>query len=52
VAKLLGDGIATIEKHDAPSVRGLRERVRTLMENGEGLVKFSGTNLAHFQKQM
>jgi integrase len=44
VAKLLGDEIATIEKHYAPFVRELRERVRRLMENGEGIAKFSGTN--------
>jgi integrase len=37
VAKLLGDTIATIEKHYTPFVRELRERVRRLMENGEGL---------------
>jgi integrase len=32
VAKLLGDEIANVEKHYAPFVRELRERVRTLME--------------------
>jgi hypothetical protein len=37
VAKLLGDTIETIEKHYTPFVRELRERVRRLMENGEGL---------------
>jgi integrase len=51
VAKLLGDEIATIEKHYAPFVRELRERVRRLMENGEGIAKFSGTNLAHFSSK-
>ncbi len=37
VAKLLGDTIETIEKHYTPFVRELRERVRRLMENAEGL---------------
>ncbi len=37
VAKLLGDTIETIEKHYTPFVRELRERVRRLMENEEGL---------------
>jgi integrase len=37
VAKLLGDTIETIEKHYTPFVRELRERVRRLMENGQGL---------------
>jgi len=40
VAKLLGDEIATIEKHYAPFVRELRERVRMLMETGEGLHQY------------
>jgi integrase len=48
VAKLLGDEIATVEKHYAPFVRELRERVRRLMETGQGIAEFSGTNLAHF----
>ena len=37
VAKLLGDEIATVEKHYAPFVRELRERIRSLMESGKGL---------------
>jgi integrase len=41
VAKLLGDEIATIEKHYAPFVRELRERVRSLMESEGGLAKFA-----------
>ena len=41
VAKLLGDEIATVERHYAPFVRELRERVRNLMENGNGLQVFS-----------
>jgi len=36
VAKLLGDTVATIEKHYAPFVKELRERARRRMENGEG----------------
>jgi integrase len=40
VAKLLGDEIATIEKHYAPFVRELRERVRNLMETGKGIHAF------------
>jgi hypothetical protein len=51
VAKLLGDEIATIERHYAPFVRELRERVRRPTENGEGIAKFSGTNLAHFSQK-
>jgi len=41
VAKLLGDEIATVEKHYAPFVRELRERVRSLMESEGGLAKFA-----------
>jgi integrase len=41
IAKLLGDEIATVEKHYAPFVRELRERVRNLMETDGGLEKFS-----------
>jgi integrase len=40
VAKLLGDEIATVEKHYAPFVRELRERVRHLMETGKGIHAF------------
>ncbi len=43
VAKLLGDTVATVERHYAPFVKELRERTRRLMENGEGLEKASGT---------
>jgi integrase len=42
VAKLLGDTVATIEKHYAPFVKELRDRARRFMENGEGLEKTSG----------
>jgi integrase len=44
VAKLLGDEIATIEKHYAPFVRELRERVRALMETGEGIHQYPERN--------
>jgi integrase len=44
VAKLLGDEIATVEKHYAPFVRELRERVRTLMETGEGIGQYATEN--------
>lgn len=46
VAKLLGDTVDTVEKYYAPFVRELRERVRRIMESGEGLEKIAGTNLA------
>lgn len=37
VAKLLGGTVDTIEKRCAPFVRELRERARSIMENGLGL---------------
>jgi integrase len=43
IAKLLGDTVGTIEEHYTPFVRELRERARSIMENGEGLEKNSGT---------
>ncbi len=39
VAKILGDTIETIEKHYTPHTKALRERVRKIMENREGLEK-------------
>lgn len=42
VAKLLGDEVATVEKHYAPFVRELRERARRILETGEGL-EITGT---------
>jgi integrase len=39
VAKLLGDTVATVEKHYAPFVKELRDRARQFMNNGEGLEK-------------
>lgn len=37
VAKVLGDTIETVEKRYTPFVKVLRERVRSLLENGAGL---------------
>jgi hypothetical protein len=37
VAKMLSDSMETVEKHDMPCVRELRERVRRIMETGTGL---------------
>src|SRR5258708_29211114 len=53
VAKLLGDEIATVEKHYAPFVRELRERVRGLLEGPGGISQYaqnmpaSGTTKIH-----
>ena len=41
VAKLLGDEIATVEKHYAPFVRELRERVRGLLEGPGGISHYA-----------
>jgi len=46
VAKLLGDTVATVEKHYAPFVKELRDRARRFMENGEGLEKTDCTKIA------
>jgi integrase/recombinase XerC/integrase/recombinase XerD len=46
VAKLLGDTVATVEKHYAPFVKELRDRARRIMENGEGIEKADCTNIA------
>lgn len=46
VAKVLADTIDTIERHYAPFTKELRERVRSLMDNGEGLSKTESTNIA------
>ncbi len=37
VAQMLGDTVETVERHYAPFVPALRERVRRITENGEGL---------------
>lgn len=39
VAKTLGDTIDTIEKHYTPFTKDLRERVRKILQNGEGIEK-------------
>ena len=36
---MLGDTIETIEKHYTPFTKELRDRVRRIMEKGEGLEK-------------
>jgi len=46
VAKILADTIATVERHYAPFTKELRERVRGLIDNGEGLEKTDCTNIA------
>jgi hypothetical protein len=46
VAKLLGDTVATVEKHYAPFVKELRHRARRIMDNGEGIEKTHCTNFA------
>jgi integrase len=47
VAKSLGDVVATVEKHYAPFVRELRDRLRNIMDNGVGLEQLPGTQWAH-----
>jgi hypothetical protein len=37
VAKMLADTIETVERHYMPFVKELRERVRSILENGTGL---------------
>jgi integrase len=39
VAKMLGDTIETVERHYAPFTKELRDRVRRIMDTGEGLEK-------------
>jgi integrase len=51
VAKLLGDPVATVEKHYAPFVKELRDRARRIMENGEGIEKTDCTNFAQAEPQ-
>jgi integrase len=46
VAKILSDTIETVERHYAPFTKELRERVRSLIDNGEGLEKTDCTNIA------
>lgn len=46
VAKILADTIETVERHYAPFTKELRERVRSLIDNGEGLEKTDCTKIA------
>jgi len=46
VAKVLADTIETVERPYAPFTKELRERVRGLMNNGEGLEKTDCTKIA------
>ena len=46
VVKLLGDTVATVEKHYAPFVKELRERTRRIMDSGEGFEKTHCTSFA------
>jgi hypothetical protein len=43
----LGNKIETVERHHAPFVPALRERVRRMLENGEGL-EGAGTQTPSF----
>jgi len=43
VAKMLGDTIETVERHYMPFVRELRERVRSILENGVGMEELAVT---------
>lgn len=45
------DTVDTIEKHYAPFVKQLRDRVRGLMENGEGTEKTNCTNVAQASRE-
>jgi site-specific recombinase XerD len=47
VAKMLGDTIETVERHYMPFVCELRERVRRILENGEGLEELAATSKKH-----
>lgn len=47
VAKLLGDTVETVEKHYAPFVRELRERVRRIMESGAKVWRKSRAQFGH-----
>lgn len=50
-AKILGYSVDTVEQHYAPFVPALRERVRRIMENGEGPEETSGTVWPHAPAQ-
>ncbi len=47
VARTLGDTVETTERHYAPFVPALRDRVRKIMETGNGLESTSGTKPTH-----
>jgi integrase len=47
VARTLGDTVETTERHYAPFVPALRDRVRRIMETGNGLESMSDTKLTH-----
>ena len=51
VAKMLGDTIGTVEKHYMPFVKELRERVRSILENGTGL-ESDVTPVSHSSNQI
>ncbi len=46
VAKILADMIETVERHYAPLTKELRDRVRGLIDNDEGLEKTDSTKIA------
>lgn len=46
VAQMLGDDVATVEKYYATFIPELRNRVRNLMNNGEGIAKLDCTSSA------
>jgi integrase len=47
VARTLGDTVETTDRHYAPFVPALRDRVRRIMEAGAGLESMSGTKPTH-----
>jgi integrase len=47
VARTLGDTVETTERHYAPFVPALRDRVRRIMETGKGLESMGGTKPTH-----
>jgi len=47
VARTLGDTVETTETHYAPFVPALRDRVRRIMETGNGLESMTDTKLTH-----
>jgi hypothetical protein len=49
---MLGDTVDTVERHYAPFVPALRERVRRIMESGAALKSANGQNSAAKPVQM